>query len=224
MQDLILKGNAAYYDSRAIAEMVEKRHADLLRDIENYISVISENAILRSLKVADFFVPSSYKVRGNNKTYPCYLVTKMGCDMIANKMTGEKGTLFSALYVQRFNKMERLLMEKSTVIWQEARAKNIELSKKYNEVVKMLVDYAAANGSRNAVQYYRHMNDLIDGIAGISSRDNATLADMKVEEWAMMICAQCICECISKNMYYKDIYQECKYRLQSMKQTGLLAA
>lgn len=33
---------------------------------------------------------------------PNYLITKKGCDMIANKMTGRKGVLFTAVYVSAF--------------------------------------------------------------------------------------------------------------------------
>jgi hypothetical protein len=38
---------------------------------------------------------------------PCFLLTKMGCEMVANKLTGEKGVLFTAAYVIEFNRMER---------------------------------------------------------------------------------------------------------------------
>lgn len=90
--------------SREVAKMVDMRHTDLLRNIENYIAVISENAKLRS---QDYFIPNTYKVEGNNKTYPCYDITKLGCEMIANKLTGKKGILFTAEYVKRFNEMEQ---------------------------------------------------------------------------------------------------------------------
>ena len=30
--------------------------------------------------------------------YKCYLVTKMGCELLGNKQQGEKGILFSAKY------------------------------------------------------------------------------------------------------------------------------
>ena len=39
-------------DSREVAEMVGMRHADLMRNIDHYIEVISENAKLRSQKQA----------------------------------------------------------------------------------------------------------------------------------------------------------------------------
>ena len=102
---IVKHGNQLVVDSRQIAEMVEKRHADLMRDIENYNQIL-ENAKLRS---QDFFILSSYKTEGNNKTYPCYLITKKGCDMVANKMTGEKGILFTARYIEKFYEMEEQL-------------------------------------------------------------------------------------------------------------------
>lgn len=49
MESLVrLENNQAVIDSRKVAEMVGKRHADLLLDIERYIGVISKNAKLRS--------------------------------------------------------------------------------------------------------------------------------------------------------------------------------
>jgi Rha family phage regulatory protein len=90
-------------DSREVAEMVGMRHADLMRNIDHYIEVISENAKLRS---QNFFIERTYKTDGNNKTYKRYDITKKGCEMVANKLTGEKGILFTAEYVERFNQME----------------------------------------------------------------------------------------------------------------------
>lgn len=90
-------------DSREVADMTDVRHADLLRSIAGYIQIL-ENAKLRS---QDFFIPSTYKTEGNNKTYDCYLITRKGCDMVANKMTGEKGVLFTAAYVTKFEEMEK---------------------------------------------------------------------------------------------------------------------
>ncbi len=53
-------GDQLVVDSRQVAEMVSKRHADLMRDIENYNQIL-ENAKLRS---QDFFISSSYKTEG----------------------------------------------------------------------------------------------------------------------------------------------------------------
>lgn len=94
-------------DSREVAQSVEIRHADLLEKLNTYSDFLA-NGNFRSL---DFFVPSVY-VDAQGKTRPCYLLTKKGCDMVANKMTGEKGVLFTAAYVTAFEKMREALTEK----------------------------------------------------------------------------------------------------------------
>lgn len=102
---IINKNGQLLVESREVAEMVGKRHSDLLRSIENYTYVL-ENAKLRS---QDFFIETNYTTEGNNKTYKNYLLTRKGCDMVANKLTGEKGVLFTAAYVTRFEEMENSL-------------------------------------------------------------------------------------------------------------------
>lgn len=90
-------------DSREVAEMVGMRHADLMRSIDRYIDVMGKNAKLRS---SNFFIERTYKQAGNGKEVKRYDITKKGCEMVANKLTGEKGILFTAEYVERFNQME----------------------------------------------------------------------------------------------------------------------
>lgn len=92
-------------DSREVAEMIGKQHKNLLRDIQGYIKVIEDGSNLSS---QDFFIESTYK-NAQNKIQPCYLLTKKGCDMVANKMTGEKGVLFTAIYVTKFEDMENAI-------------------------------------------------------------------------------------------------------------------
>lgn len=105
-------------DSREIAEMVEKDHKHLLRDIEVYKEVLESS----SLDFQDFFIKDSYKVEGNNKTYPCYLLTKKGCDMVANKMIGKKGVLFTAEYVTAFEDMKEKLRKPMPKLSKELQA------------------------------------------------------------------------------------------------------
>lgn len=88
-------------DSREVAEVTDKKHKDLMRDIRNYSDILL-SADLRSV---DFFIESTYQ-DSTGRTLPCFLLTRKGCDMVANKMTGEKGVLFTAAYVTRFEEME----------------------------------------------------------------------------------------------------------------------
>lgn len=90
-------------DSRDVAKMIGKRHTDLIRDIRRYISVLETDAKLRP---SDFFVESSY-LGGNGQDRVSYLLTKQGCEFVANKLTGKKGTIFTATYVGLFNEYQK---------------------------------------------------------------------------------------------------------------------
>lgn len=87
--------------SLEVAEMVEKRHTDLLRDIRRYCEQFNESKIA----LDDFFQESKY-IDAKGEERPCYNVTKKGCEFIANKLTGVKGTVFTAKYINRFHDME----------------------------------------------------------------------------------------------------------------------
>lgn len=87
--------------SLEVAEMVEKRHNELLKDIRRYVEQLGEGKIPHT----DFFIESTY-VTEQNKTMPCFDVTKKGCEFIANKLTGVKGAVFTAKFINRFHEME----------------------------------------------------------------------------------------------------------------------
>ena len=81
-------------DSRDVAEMIGKSHAHLMRDISGYAQILC-NSTESNFGLSDFFIPNTYQ-DSTGRMLPFYLLTKKGCDMVANKMTGEKGVLFTA--------------------------------------------------------------------------------------------------------------------------------
>ena len=96
-------------NSREVSEMVEKNHNELLKDIRRYCKQFSLGKISQS----DFFIESTYKT-DRGKEYPCYKVTKKGCEFIAHKLTGTKGTVFTARYINRFHEMEDIISNNET--------------------------------------------------------------------------------------------------------------
>lgn len=104
--------------SREVAEMMEREHSKVLKMLEGETykdgrtKVVGIIPVLTkaSSRVSDYFIESSYK-DASGKSNKCYECTKMGCEMLANKLTGEKGILFTAKYVKRFNEMEQYIKE-----------------------------------------------------------------------------------------------------------------
>ena len=118
---IINHGGVDAIESRLVADAIDKSHAHLMRDIAGYIANMEEvgepnfGLSSRELKIqpTDFFIPSTY-ISEQNKELPCYLLTKKGCDMVANKMTGKKGVLFTAAYVTAFESMREHIQTEYT--------------------------------------------------------------------------------------------------------------
>lgn len=117
-------------DSRDVAEMIGKEHKELMRSIRQYSSILT-SADLRS---SDFFIPSYYE-DAKKEQRPCFLLTKKGCDMVANKMTGEKGVLFTAEYVTRFAEMEEAHLKPKPLSEREQLMASMRLSLKTAEEI-----------------------------------------------------------------------------------------
>lgn len=92
--------------SLEVAEMVEKSHKDLMRDIRRYVEQLNESKIAP----VGFFKESKY-VDAKGEVRPCFLIARKGCEFIANKLTGVKGTAFTARYINRFHDMENYINE-----------------------------------------------------------------------------------------------------------------
>lgn len=111
--------NVKTIPSYEVAKMMEKSHRDVLRILEGcenpkIIGIIPTLEQKVELPLADYFIESTYDDRG--RTLKCYECTKMGCELLANKMTGEKGILFTARYVKKFNEMEEAKLPQIDVV------------------------------------------------------------------------------------------------------------
>ncbi len=96
------QGGVARVDSLFVAEVFDKQHRHVLRDIARIIepkSGLSENFI------HDNFMLSTYKDARGRKL-PRYLLTRDGFTMLVIGYTGQKAMYFKELYIQRFNEME----------------------------------------------------------------------------------------------------------------------
>lgn len=106
--------------STEVAKMMQREHKEVIRMIDGYeppegskkrkIVGIIPTLTKGNITPSDYFIENTYK-DASGKLNKCYECTKMGCELLANKLTGEKGILFSATYVKRFNEMESAQMQ-----------------------------------------------------------------------------------------------------------------
>lgn len=138
-----------YLSSMEVAEMVDKDHAHLMRDIRNYIDLLNQS----NFGSVDFFREDTYK-DAKGETRNCYMISKKGCEFIAHKMTGQKGAIFTAKYIERFHEMQDALQPKSQLeILQMSINQLVEQEKRLNSVENRL-DLIEAKTTTSPNEYF----------------------------------------------------------------------
>ena len=121
-------------DSREVAEMVDMEHKLLLRKIygskdrNGYITILSKN----QMEPTKYFIESTYIDAQGKERKNCQ-ITKIGCELIAHKITGEKGILFTARYVEKFHAMEERLQETTIALKVKGLENQVKKLEKVNK-------------------------------------------------------------------------------------------
>ncbi len=144
MDNLITMNREQTITSLEVAEMVEKQHNELMKDIRRYCEQLSLGKIPQS----DFFTENTYRT-DRGKEYPCYNITKKGCEFIANKLTGQKGTEFTARYINRFHNMENYIQKESKGIAEQGIA-----------IVKFIADDLRVSEASRLFMYENYCKDV----------------------------------------------------------------
>lgn len=162
--------------------------------------------------LSDFFIPATY-TDSTGRELPCYYLTQMGCEMVANKQTGAAGTLFTAQYVQAFHAMKEFITERNSPIWQNTRALTKAVRKQETDAIHELVEYATWQGSTHAARYYTSISQLANKTAGIVDRNHAHVEQLTLLMLVERVIADEIRAGIAAKKPYKEIYTAIRHRL-----------
>lgn len=122
MNGIAIKITVETIPSYEVAEMMEKEHKEVMYMIEGnesrgVVGIIPALEISAELHVSDFFIKSTYK-DSMNRTKDYYECTKMGCELLATRLTGSKGIIFATKYVKAFNDMEKAIEQVGQLVQQ----------------------------------------------------------------------------------------------------------
>ena len=152
-------GSVQYIDSREVAQIIGKPHNDLMKCIRRYEKHLEElnnqENTQGTFSLTDFFVESSYRDT-SGKTNKSYLVTKKGCEFIAHKLTGIKGTKFTATYINRFHEMEDTLEKNELTSLEKLVRQQAEVIGNMQELVQDIVQ------KQNSVEQEDTVNNQIN--------------------------------------------------------------
>lgn len=165
-----------------------------------------EEAFTDSMIIADGTDNQPTKVAQLNEVQAMYLVTLLD--------NNEKVLDFKALLVEEFCRMRKVLAERQTEAWLESRKAGKLTRRNETDVIKELIAYAKDQGSKNADMLYMTYSKLANKIAGIKQRDLATVKQLNILDELEGMIYHVIKLGMAAGKHHKDIYKDCKRRLQ----------
>ena len=94
--------------SRKIAEVFEKRHDNVLKDIDNLIEGSPK-------KIGSLFYETNYTHPQNKQEYREILMNRDGFTLLAMGFTGKKALEWKLKYIEAFNKMEEAIKKNQLI-------------------------------------------------------------------------------------------------------------
>lgn len=132
----INKEETLVVSSREIAEDFEKRHDNVLRDIENLIDGMGSPQ-----NWAHLFIETKYQHGQNKQWYKEYELTRDGFSLLVMGFTGQKALEWKLKYIEAFNEMEKELkrLYKERQNWEIERAKGVMIRHILTDTIKMKI-------------------------------------------------------------------------------------
>ena len=224
MNELVyLKNNEAVCDSLQVAEKFHKRHDKLVSEIERMYSGLIGRGCAQNGGYP-MFEKTTYIHQQNNQRYPKYIMNRDGFSLLVMGFTGKKALEWKLQYINAFNQMESFIKEKMTQTWLETRQAGKRTRKAETDTIKKLVEYAKNQGSTHADMLYITYSKLANKMAGIQKRDEATVMQLNNLSLMENIILHVIDTGILTGKHYKDIYKDCKKRLETVKDLAYLEA
>lgn len=208
-----LKNDEPVCSSLQVAEKFGKEHRNVLQNVDN---LIAENLAVKSM-----FKLSSYKA-DNGQSYRQFYMNRDGFSLLVMGFTGKKALDWKLQYIKAFNQMEKFIREKQTQTWIETRKAGKLTRKAETDTIKNLVKYAKTQGSQHADKLYMTYSKLANKMAGVSKRDEATVMQLNNLSLMEHIILCVIDAGIIDGKHYKEIYQDCKKRLETVKDLAYL--
>lgn len=218
MYELVeVRENDVFTNSKVIAEGTNVKHHAVQQIISKYESDFAEFG-----QVAFEMRAVKYS-KGTNKE-KIYLLNEEQATLLMTYMRNSEITRkFKKELVRQFYAMRRFLIEKQSKLWGDTRKLNKENRLKETDVIKMLVDYAKAQGSTHSDKLYFIYTKLTKTVIS-GSRDNISVSDLNNLTLVESIILQTIRIDMSMGMHYKDIYKDCKNRIEQFMDITYLTA
>ena len=212
-----VKGNDVFTNSKVIAQGTGNQYESVSAIIQKYWNDIEDFGKIEfsDLKSGNHKGGRPERIYYLNEEQATFVITLMRNNKIVVKFKKE--------LVRQFYEMRRFIFERQTKGWIQTREQGKLTRKAETSVLSKLVEYARGQGYDHKDELlYINYTKLANKICGISGRDNATIEQLSNLTVAENIILHCIDCGIQDNKHYKDIYKDCKKRLEMFKNIAYL--
>ena len=201
---IITHQNELRTDSRLLASFLDLRHRTIFENITKYRSELSE------LGIVPFETERLNTERNGEREHKFALLNEDQCYFILTLMRNNERVVKAKLeLVKAFRDARTQLANRDL-----ARVDGKQIRKLETQSIKMLVDYAKAQGSKSADTYYMTITKMTNSILGIESgqRDNLDIKSLNEIKVLETIVSNAVSDGVNAKMNYKDIYKLAKTR------------
>lgn len=216
MYELVeLRQNDVFTNSKVIAEGTNNQHETVTAIIRKYVNDIAD---FGKIEFSDL---KSGNPKGGRPERIYYLNEEQATFVITLLRNSKVVVKFKKELVRQFYAMRKFLVEKQTQLWTETRIANKETRLKETDVIKLLEEYAKEQGSKNSGKLYMVYTKLAKSVVG-GKRDSVNVSELNNLTLVESIILQTIQIDMSMGMHYKDIFQDCKDRIERFSEIAYL--
>lgn len=103
---VLIENNQAITTSLKVAEVFEKEHKHVVRDIRELIQQMASTSQSSKLGSAQMFVETTYQAEEGGRRYPMFLLNRDGFSLLAMGFTGKKALQFKLKFINAFNRAD----------------------------------------------------------------------------------------------------------------------
>ena len=226
------RGDRLFTTSLDVAEKFGKRHAHVLSSIRKLCVDCAgfnepKNRLVNEPKIGDVnrfasnFKETAY-IDDKGEQRPMFEMTRAGFSVLAMGFTGKKALEWKIKYEEAFSSMEAALLRQANLSWQDQRSQGKIARREITDTVKAFIAYAESQGSKNAHHYYKHITTatykalfIVRDKGGKSFRDLLDSMQLSFLAAAEYVAAKALEDGMREQIFYKDIYQLAKQRIES---------
>ncbi len=216
MVDLVkVKEGEVLADSMVVSEKFNKSHDRVLKSIDKLKKSI-ENIIRQNKRTQDdryIFTEKERTVRGRDFRY--FEMNRNAFSLLAMSFTGEKALKWKMDFVEAFNTMEEMLLNRKDLGWKQIREDSKAVRLEFTGCIAEFVEYCFSQGSKNAKRYYGNLTKMeyvalrfLEYKEKVPSNFRDTLDKMKLHMIVMAehVANETIKQGMEDELHYKEIF------------------